>query len=49
VVLITGWGLQFDREEMPEIDGVIEKPFSKDALVTQMAKLSGDFVQSLAS
>jgi len=48
VVLITGWGLQLDREEMPEIDGVIEKPFSKDALVTQIAELSGDFRQSLA-
>ena len=48
VVLITGWGLHLDREEMPEIDGVIEKPFSRDALVAQMAELSGDFVQSLA-
>jgi len=49
VVLITGWGLQLDREEMPEIDGVIEKPFSKDALITQMAELSDYFPKSSAS
>jgi signal transduction histidine kinase len=48
VVLITGWGLQLNREEMPEIDGVIEKPFSKDALITQMAELAGHFPKSSA-
>ncbi|GAI32920.1 unnamed protein product, partial [marine sediment metagenome] len=32
-------GVQFDPEEMPDIDGVIEKPFSKDALLAQIAEL----------
>ncbi|GAI00839.1 unnamed protein product [marine sediment metagenome] len=39
VMLITGWGVQFDPEEMPDIDGVIEKPFSRDALLAQIAEL----------
>jgi PAS domain S-box-containing protein len=39
VMLITGWGVQIDPKEMLEIDGVIEKPFSKDALLTQMGDL----------
>jgi signal transduction histidine kinase len=39
VMLITGWGVQLDPEQMREIDGVIEKPFSKDVLIKQMAEL----------
>jgi len=39
VMLITGWGVQLDPEELPEIDGVIEKPFSRDALLAQIAEL----------
>jgi len=39
VMLITGWGVQLDPEEMLEIDGVIEKPFSRDALSAQIAEL----------
>ena len=39
VILITGWGVQVGLKELPEIDGVIEKPFSKDALSAQIAKL----------
>jgi len=39
VILVTGWGVQVGLKEMPEIDGVIEKPFSKDALSSQIAKL----------
>jgi PAS domain S-box-containing protein len=39
VVLITGWGVQLDSEEMPEIDGVVAKPFSKESLLEQIAGL----------
>jgi CheY-like chemotaxis protein len=39
VMLITGWGVQLDPEQMREIDGVIEKPFSRDVLAKQMAEL----------
>jgi len=39
VMLITGWGVQPDSEKMAEIDGVIEKPFSKDSLLVQIAQL----------
>jgi CheY-like chemotaxis protein len=41
VVLITGWGVQLDSEEMGRsgVDGVIAKPFSKQALVDQLARL----------
>ncbi len=39
VMLITGWGVHLDPEQMMEIDGVIEKPFGKDALLAQMAEL----------
>ncbi|GAI22538.1 unnamed protein product, partial [marine sediment metagenome] len=39
VMLITGWGVQLDPEELPDIDGVIEKPFSRDALLAQIAEL----------
>jgi signal transduction histidine kinase len=39
VMLITGWGVQLDQEEMQDIDGVIEKPFSRDALSVQVTEL----------
>jgi PAS domain S-box-containing protein len=39
VILITGWGVQVGLKELPEIDGVIEKPFSKDTLSSQIADL----------
>jgi CheY-like chemotaxis protein len=39
VMLITGWGVQIDPEQMSEIDSVIEKPFGKDSLLAQMAEL----------
>jgi PAS domain S-box-containing protein len=39
VMLITGWGVHLDTEQMREIDSVIEKPFGKDALIKQMAEL----------
>ena len=39
VVLITGWGGQVDQERLPEIDGVIAKPFSKDTLSAQIAEV----------
>jgi len=39
VILITGWGVLVGMKELPEIDGVIEKPFSRDALSAQIAKL----------
>jgi CheY-like chemotaxis protein len=29
VILITAWGVQLDKAEMPEIDGLISKPFSR--------------------
>jgi len=43
VVLITGWGVQLDAGEMEKIgvDGVIAKPFSKEALSAQVAELLG--------
>jgi CheY-like chemotaxis protein len=39
VLLITGWGVQLDREELPEVDGVVAKPFSKDTLSQQLSGL----------
>ena len=39
VMLITGWGVHLNPEQMREIDSVIEKPFGKEALITQMAEL----------
>ena len=41
VILITGWGVQLDSEEMSSggVDGVIAKPFSKQALMEQLARL----------
>jgi signal transduction histidine kinase len=39
VMLITGWGVQINTEELPEIDGVIEKPFSKDTLLKHLSEI----------
>ena len=41
VILITGWGVQLDSEEMIRsgVDGVIAKPFSKESLMGQLARL----------
>ncbi len=39
VLLITGWGVQLDPSELPEIDGIVAKPFSKEVLREQVAKL----------
>ena len=39
VLLITGWGVQLDREELPEVDGMVAKPFSKDTLSAQLSQL----------
>jgi PAS domain S-box-containing protein len=39
VLLITGWGVQLDQSELPEIDGIVAKPFSKEVLREQLAKL----------
>ncbi|MFQ5924993.1 MAG: ATP-binding protein [Dehalococcoidia bacterium] len=43
VVLITGWGVQLEAGEMEKIgvDGVIAKPFSREALSAQVAELLG--------
>ncbi len=44
VVLITGWGVQLDSEQRNEsgVDGVIAKPFSKQVLSDEMARLLKD-------
>jgi len=41
IILITGWGVQLDSEEMSKsgVDGVIAKPFSKESLMGQLARL----------
>jgi len=41
VVLITGWGIQLDSEEMSKsgVDGVIPKPFSRQAVLDEIARL----------
>jgi signal transduction histidine kinase len=39
VLLITGWGVQLELDEMPEIDGLIAKPFSKQVLSAKVAEL----------
>ena len=39
VLVISGWGGQLNLEEMPEVDGVIAKPFSKDVLSEKIAAL----------
>jgi len=41
VVLITGWGVQLDSEEMSRsgVDGIIAKPFSKESLMDQLVRL----------
>ncbi len=44
VVLITGWGVQLDSEQRSEsgVDGVIAKPFSKQVISDEMARLLKD-------
>jgi CheY-like chemotaxis protein len=39
VLVISGWGGQLNLDEMPEVDGVIAKPFSKDVLSEKIALL----------
>ncbi len=41
VVLITGWGLQLDREQITRrgINGIITKPFSKQAISDEIARV----------
>jgi len=39
VLIISGWGGQLDLDEMPEVDGVIAKPFSKEILSEKIAAL----------
>jgi len=38
VIMITGWGVQIDMAE-EIVDGVIAKPFQKDAILRQIAQL----------
>lgn len=42
VLLITGWGVQLELDEMPEIDGLIAKPFTKKVLSDKVAELLAD-------
>jgi PAS domain S-box-containing protein len=37
VLVISGWGGQLNLDEMPEVDGVIAKPFSKEVLAEKIA------------
>ncbi len=48
VILITGWGVQIDEEEMRRIgaDGLISKPFSKKDLAAQLSRLLGAGVKN---
>lgn len=41
VVFITGWGAQLDREQINRsgVDGIITKPFSKQAISDEIARL----------
>lgn len=39
VLVISGWGGQLNLDDMPEVDGVIAKPFSKDVLSEKIAAL----------
>ncbi len=41
VVFITGWGAQLDREQLngSGVDGIITKPFSKQAISDELARL----------
>ena len=39
VLVISGWGGQLNLADMPEVDGVIAKPFSKDVLSKKIADL----------
>ncbi|MFA5055223.1 MAG: PAS domain S-box protein [Dehalococcoidia bacterium] len=47
VLVISGWGGQLNLDDMPEVDGVIAKPFSKDVLSEKIAALlSGEGARS---
>jgi len=47
VLVISGWGGQLNLDEMPEVDGVIAKPFSKDILSGKIASLlSGEVIKA---
>lgn len=47
VLVISGWGGQLNLDEMPEVDGVIAKPFSRDILTEKIASLmSGEVVRA---
>jgi signal transduction histidine kinase/DNA-binding NarL/FixJ family response regulator len=37
VLVISGWGGQLNLDEMPEVDGVIAKPFSKEVLAEKIS------------
>ncbi|MEA1958197.1 MAG: PAS domain S-box protein, partial [Chloroflexota bacterium] len=39
VLVISGWGGQLNLDEMPEVDDVIAKPFSRDVLSAKIAAL----------
>ena len=39
VLVISGWGGQLNLADMPEVDGVIAKPFSKDVLSKKISEL----------
>ena len=39
VLLITGWGVQLDLNVIPEIDSIITKPFSEEALTLKIGEL----------
>jgi CheY-like chemotaxis protein len=39
VLVISGWGGQLNLADMPEVDGVIAKPFSKDVLSKKISDL----------
>lgn len=39
VLLITGWGVQLELDEMPEIDDLIAKPFTKKVLSDKVGEL----------
>ena len=41
VVFITGWGAQLDREQIngSGVDGIITKPFSKQAISDEIARV----------
>ncbi|MFA5366916.1 MAG: PAS domain S-box protein [Dehalococcoidia bacterium] len=48
VLVISGWGGQLNLDDMPEVDGVIAKPFSKDTLSEKISALmSGEKARSV--